>query len=153
MSVCVQLETQALAFVEAYAARGEGPIVNPLPAPASHQPRARQWRRLPAAHKPGEKPKPDQSAHRAARGARPRGAHRHAAQVTQRLRSKQMRLAHLPDASMPCDVFTKWCKQAKLDAAIAYLTGAIARALYADGPACAVLGVVAALSALGRLLD
>ena len=59
-----------------------------------------------------------------------RHALRRTAQVTQRLRSKEVRLAHLPDAANHVDMFTKWLDATKVATSLAYLTGAVAHSAH-----------------------
>ena len=58
---------------------------------------------------------------------------RRTAIVTQRVRNDEVDLCHIPDVANWVDIFTKWTKSEKVEAAIAYMTGALARALHADG--------------------
>ena len=79
-----------------------------------------------------------------------RHALRRTAQVTQRLRSQEVRLAHLPDAANHVDMFTKWLNAAKVAASVDYLSGAVAYAAHFGGDP-ARLGAVAAAVAIGNL--
>ena len=51
--------------------------------------------------------------------------------MTERVRDEEIELVHLPDAGMFMDFFTKWLPdQGKVEASLAYLNGAMARAAY-----------------------
>ena len=50
-------------------------------------------------------------------------------------------LAHVPDAANVVDMFTKWVPLAKVERSLAWLTGAVARAVHAEGRGGNVLAV------------
>ena len=85
--------------------------------------------------------------------ARLRHALRRAAIVTQRVRASEVELAHLPDAANFVDMFTKWLGADKVERSIAYLTGALQRAMYLDNRANTTGAFVAALSSMAAALE
>ena len=85
--------------------------------------------------------------------ARLKHALRRAAIVIQRVRSADVELAHVPDAANVVDMFTKWTTPEKVERSLAYLTGALARAVYLDQSASVTSVAVAALSEMLTALD
>ena len=55
--------------------------------------------------------------------ARLRHTMRRAAIVRQRVAEEEIALAHVPDAANVVDIFTKWCKEEKVEQMLAYLNG------------------------------
>ena len=55
---------------------------------------------------------------------------RRASIVNERLKDKQIALAHVPDVGNAVDIFTKWVMKFKLERMLAYLTGGAAGCMH-----------------------